>query len=39
MDKLYELCRECLSYEERFNQLGVGWLLREMSLADPVGVD
>ncbi len=32
------MCKECLKYEERFNQLGVGWLLREMSVADQEGV-
>lgn len=33
MDELFKLCDSCLHYQERFNQLGVGWLLREMSLA------
>lgn len=36
---MYGLCKECLKYDERFNQLGMGWLLREMYLADPKGVD
>lgn len=28
MDNLYSMCEECLEYDERFNQLGIGWLLR-----------
>jgi 3-methyladenine DNA glycosylase AlkD len=39
LDKMFELCQECLQYDERFNQLGVGWLLREMYLANATGVN
>jgi hypothetical protein len=38
LKKLYGLCLECLKYDERFNQLGLGWLLREMSVVDRKGV-
>ncbi|CAD8115851.1 unnamed protein product [Paramecium sonneborni] len=38
MDLLYKICQENIIHQERFNQLGTGWLLREMSLVDLKGV-
>ncbi|CAD8083482.1 unnamed protein product [Paramecium primaurelia] len=38
MNLLYEICQENIIHQERFNQLGTGWLLREMSLVDLKGV-
>ena len=35
MDLLFESCEKVIPYNERFNQLGVGWVLREMYLAEP----
>jgi len=32
--EIIEICSECVKSEERFVQLGVGWVLRELSLAD-----
>ncbi|KAL4446424.1 hypothetical protein ABPG74_001165 [Tetrahymena malaccensis] len=33
-DLLFEICERVIKYDQRFNQLGVGWLLRELYLAD-----
>ncbi|CAK57503.1 unnamed protein product (macronuclear) [Paramecium tetraurelia] len=38
MNLLFEICQENIVHQERFNQLGTGWLLREMSLVDLKGV-
>lgn len=38
MELLYEICSENIKHEERFNQLGTTWLLREMSVKDRIGV-
>ena len=32
------MVENAIVYDERFNQLAVGWLLREMSLYDKKGV-
>lgn len=37
-DKLFGMCEECVKYDHRFNQLAVGWLLRELSLTDKEAV-
>ena len=37
-DELFKMCQECLKYKERFTQLGLGWLLRQMSLSDKARV-
>lgn len=34
LDILFEICRRVIECQERFAQLGCGWLLREISLAD-----
>jgi 3-methyladenine DNA glycosylase AlkD len=34
IDLMFEICEENIKYPERFNQLGTGWLLRELSLVD-----
>ncbi|EAR97510.2 DNA alkylation repair enzyme (macronuclear) [Tetrahymena thermophila SB210] len=34
IDLLFEICERVIQYDQRFNQLGVGWLLRELYLAD-----
>jgi len=33
-DLIKEICESCVKNPERFVQLGVGWVLRELSLAD-----
>lgn len=33
-DTIIEICSQCIKNDERFVQLGVGWVLRELSLAD-----
>lgn len=34
LDVLFEVCQKNIIHQERFNQLGCGWLLRYMSLND-----
>ncbi len=34
LDLLFEITEKVVKYDERFNQLGCGWLVREMTLAD-----
>jgi 3-methyladenine DNA glycosylase AlkD len=34
IDLMFTICESCIKYEERFNQLATGWLLRELSLVE-----
>ncbi|KAL4485708.1 hypothetical protein ABPG72_010970 [Tetrahymena utriculariae] len=33
-DLIFEVCERVIKYDQRFNQLGLGWLLRELHVAD-----
>lgn len=35
---IYKIATNCIKNQYRFTQLGVGWMLRELSLADLTGV-